>query len=475
MILDFADIGAADDRRYDVAVLGSGPAGMSLALSLAESGKRVLVLEGGAFDYDPEIQAMYEGEVVGDPYFALDVTRLRQVGGSSNHWGGFCRELEPHVFGRRLDSDLLRWPIAHADLAPYRERTREILDIAPPEDDFVFDAESGVKRIFWSFSPPTRFRYKYEELLANSDALDICTRANFAGFETEEDRVTGLTVRDLDDNRATVRADAYVLAAGGLENSRILMMEERRHEGGFVDPRAPLGRYWMEHPHFWVGTVVIPDDFPDNSIFSLTAAEQARRGVLDCALSIGRMKEVERSWYKETAASIACFAPELGRRFYAAFERKLICGASLRAAWEQEPVYDNRVALSESATDRFGDPRIELHWTKTDLDRRTVLETTKAFGAYLAESDIGRLQMSPWLADGEAYPDDDELAGHHHMGGTRMAANPSEGVVDADCRVHGRRNLYVAGSSVYPAAGKENPTFTIVQLALRLADHLKTA
>ena len=53
-----------------------------------------------------------------------------------------------------------------------------------------------------------------------------------------------------------------------------------------------------------------------------------------------------------------------------------------------------------------------------------------------------------------------------------MSAYPGQGVVDANCKVHGLSNLYVGGSSVFPSGGAANPTLTIVQLALRLADHL---
>ena len=60
----------------------------------------------------------------------------------------------------------------------------------------------------------------------------------------------------------------------------------------------------------------------------------------------------------------------------------------------------------------------------------------------------------------------------HHMGTTRMHESPRMGVTDANCRVHGLQNLYVAGSSLFPCAGHQNPTLTIVALALRLADHL---
>nr|MBA3324611.1 GMC family oxidoreductase [Paracoccaceae bacterium] len=68
--------------------------------------------------------------------------------------------------------------------------------------------------------------------------------------------------------------------------------------------------------------------------------------------------------------------------------------------------------------------------------------------------------------------DEDEVGGKHHMGTTRMADDPKRGVVDRDCRVHGLANLYIGGSSVFPSGGHANPTYTVVQLALRLGDHL---
>jgi choline dehydrogenase-like flavoprotein len=122
--------------------------------------------------------------------------------------------------------------------------------------------------------------------------------------------------------------------------------------------------------------------------------------------------------------------------------------------------------------DDLGVPRVALHWKKFPLDLATVQKTAQRFGTYLAKTNAGRLRLDPWVLGGEAYPEDGELAGHHHMGGTRMAETPSEGVVDRNCKVFGQENLYVAGSSVFPSSGHANPTMTIVQLALRLAQHL---
>jgi len=118
-------------------------------------------------------------------------------------------------------------------------------------------------------------------------------------------------------------------------------------------------------------------------------------------------------------------------------------------------------------------PRIDLHWRKGALEHRTLIEGMRLFGQALIEQDIGRVRLADWLANGEPYPFEDmELAGNHHMGGTRMNDDPARGVVDADCKVFGMRNLFVGGSSVFPTSGQTNPTTTITALACRLGDHL---
>jgi choline dehydrogenase-like flavoprotein len=83
--------------------------------------------------------------------------------------------------------------------------------------------------------------------------------------------------------------------------------------------------------------------------------------------------------------------------------------------------------------------------------------------------------LDNWVVEETELPADGVMGNYHHMGGTRMGDSPATGVVDRDCKVFGQGNLYVAGSSVFPAAGHVNPTFTILQLALRLGDHLLQA
>jgi choline dehydrogenase-like flavoprotein len=123
-------------------------------------------------------------------------------------------------------------------------------------------------------------------------------------------------------------------------------------------------------------------------------------------------------------------------------------------------------------------PRVALDWRLSPIDKRSVRVTMEALDGELRRLDLGTCTPEPWLAeDGPDWEVDPLISNHpiggfHHMGTTRMAASPRAGVVDADCRVHGVANLYVAGSSVFPTGGWANPTLTIVALALRLADHL---
>ena len=120
-------------------------------------------------------------------------------------------------------------------------------------------------------------------------------------------------------------------------------------------------------------------------------------------------------------------------------------------------------------------PRARLDWRLTSLDRRSFRAFYEVLGRELGRSGVGRVRMNDWVTSADESWPSVLSGGWHHMGTTRMHADPKQGVVDANCRVHGIGNLSVAGASVYPTAGCANPTLTLVALSLRLADHLKTA
>ncbi len=116
---------------------------------------------------------------------------------------------------------------------------------------------------------------------------------------------------------------------------------------------------------------------------------------------------------------------------------------------------------------------MNLKWSKNNLDRKTVKESVRFFNNWLLKNDTGRIQLNEWMVDDTDYPTNDELAGCHHMGGTRMSNSSQLGVVDKNCKVYGSSNLYIAGSSIFTTGGHNNPTLPIVQFSLRLSDYLK--
>jgi choline dehydrogenase-like flavoprotein len=135
---------------------------------------------------------------------------------------------------------------------------------------------------------------------------------------------------------------------------------------------------------------------------------------------------------------------------------------------------ESRVMFGEER-DAFGLRRAALKWTLSDVDFRTLRTATIRLASLMASRDVGRVKVKDWLLSDDPNPDvsfADLQGGNHHMGTTRMSDDPKTGVVDRNCRVHSVENLYVGGSSVFATAGHTNPTYTIVQLALRLGDHL---
>lgn len=139
--------------------------------------------------------------------------------------------------------------------------------------------------------------------------------------------------------------------------------------------------------------------------------------------------------------------------------------------FEQAPNPDSRVTLGDEV-DAFGQRKVCVDWRLTELDWHTYRTAAGLFGAELANSCGGKFEFEPWLQEGsDAVP---QLRGTaHHLGTTRMSDDPNLGVVDRQCRVHGVDNLYVVGSSVFPTGGWAFPTFTIVALSMRLAEHLR--
>ncbi len=472
MILNLAE--TRQDLSADVCIIGAGAAGISMARKLAQHSISVILCEAGGLDFSDESQAVYQGMIEGDDYYDLDVARLRYFGGTTNHWSGWCRPLDAYDFRAKNGNVLTAWPITIDALAPYLDETRKILEVGSDTDSPPLGS-SGLKRIALGFSPPVRFGEKYRAELEASKSVQVILNANLVGTSTADDRVTQIRVVDYNNNERSIAAKHFIIACGGIENSRLLMWLNESGQLPMPKSVGTVGRYWSEHPHAPVGDVVITrqDKFVFGEyaldFFAPTQEFMAKRGTLNCQLFL---KTTHYGGAKEVLADLLCTAPRLGKWAMNKLGKQLACVAEMSAAWEQEPVHTNRVSLGADR-DRFGIPRPVLHWKRNAQDFRTVRETAIAFAKYCAEADIGRVRLADWLlSDSGTFPEIEQMGGYHHMGGTRMSDSPMTGVVDSDCRLFDYKNFYVAGSSVFPSVGHANPTFTIVQLSLRLAEHL---
>ena len=481
---------SAAGRDYDVCIIGSGPAGITLARSLAAKGASVALMEAGDLEYTDESQEKYVGDIVGLDYFPLDTARLRYFGGSSNHWAGWCRALEYHDFRPKPFNAFSGWPITKADLDPYRAEADRIVEIPSATEMPDLPVPGGgydFTRIQVRYSPPTRFGERFGDEIFASDAIVLMLNANLTGFRLSEDgaSVEAATFRSYDpaDAGFDIRAQHYVLACGGIENPRLLL------NFGIGNRFDQVGRHFCEHPHYTLGDVVLNGEVPEQlMIFAPSPEFIAKNEVLNFGLRIdpgGIPKEYPASVVRDDfrdapftldlAAHMARLEAAGPRRAVAEADLpKVVATARLRTAHEQAMNPDSRVKLS-AERDAFGLARAALDWHLTDLDIHTMRTAVTSFAARMAAQNMGRTRIKDWLLAPEVrVPDtsEDEVGGKHHMCATRMSADPRHGVVDANCTVHGMTNFHVAGSSVFSTPGHANPTYTIVQLALRQGDHL---
>jgi choline dehydrogenase-like flavoprotein len=415
------------------------------------------------------------------------------------------------------------WPITRDQLSPYYERARELL--AVPAYSFSDDVWRviGTRALpvdpqlllhaVIAFSPrPHRFPAgMLRRDLERSQMIRILLHATATELRLDPSRaaVDKLEVKTPTGSRATVRAKTFLLCGGGIENARLLLASRRDHPEGVGNRNDVVGRYYQDHP---VGTLAaLSTNHPQliqeaygvfyrgrlrhNPRIRLSPELQRREGVLNCAASVvsaigsdsgeeallrlfhalrgrrlpsGAGRDVAR--FLRDAPSTARF---VGRYLRGKPSVTMPTGISLLSMAEQQPNPDSRMTLADS-DDALGVPRVRLDWRLTDLDRRTLEVMARTVRAEFERLGVAQVEVAPWLMN-EREPWTGHIAGPFHpTGTTRMATDPARGVVDATCRVHGVGNLYIAGSSVFPTSGYANPTFTIIALAIRLADQLKT-
>ena len=552
MILDFLRRSCPDSIEADICIVGAGAAGIAIAREFVGTDVQVCILESGGFGADTPHQRLCEGATTGPIEIHPGVSRVRAFGGTGNVWGGGCIPLSPEDFTVRDWIPYSGWPIGYDDLRPFYDRAKVICAVgshefvggsstlAPALLPLPFNGDVVENRFFARSQMSFGARYRQEMAAAvNVTVLLHATALEFSSNESAS-MVRSVRIATLDGRRGNVRARHFVLAAGGIENARLLLLSNSVAHHGLGNDRGLVGRFFMDHPSAVLGTLHLKDpskvitpydrdqgqgEEPAFAEICLTESAQRQHRVLAARVHplAARSRPVSRgvNALRQLRARIRSAPPAmpiLEDRICAAMKDYLPAVAeeparappmplrsllwdvargagdvatavvnrlkgrpAVTADWvdllgyfEQSPNPHSRVTLGFEL-DCLGQRRAQVDWRLTALDRRSFRRAAEVFGENLASQTGGHFRHAAWTAlpEGVAPP----LRGTaHHMGTTRMAADPRDGVVDSHCKVHGVDNLFVAGSSVFPTGGGwAFPTLTIVALGLRVADAIKSA
>lgn len=530
MLIDLKSLSTSEALPHgvDICIVGAGVAGIGLARRLLGHGKKIVLLESGGVDHEPEIAALNAGESVGVPYYDLEDARLRLFGGTAAIWGGRCAELDDIDFEPREWVRYSGWPFGKPALKSYYADARKYLHL----EDRVLNGrlwrEFGVNPPRFGFGVLTTDFWQFDDawdrfgFAANRDLIDhpdvtVMLHAAVTGLNLNESgsAVESVDVACIGGHRGRVRAKAFVLAAGGIENPRVLLASRSSHPNGVGNEHDVVGRYFMEHPHARGGRLHVRPLWDTLKTFRSSHWNNGSR----YAASLRPADELQREHRILNSSFTLRVRPHpqatrnIASRIYKSIKERAAPTRNARTLWqatrstsrflkratdpfkpwlsvkrgrsglylsvraEQAPNPDSRVRLVDDH-DALGMPRVALDWRISEIDKRTVRVLVSELDAQMRRDGTGHVDPAPWLLQPEMKWESDPLislhaiGGYHHMGTTRMATNPRFGVVDSNCRVHGVANLFIAGSSVFPTSGWANPTLTALALALRLGDHL---
>lgn len=514
----------------DVIIAGAGAAGLSLGLGLMNSGLSVLLLESGGLSYERDTQSLYRGRNIGLRYEPLDLVRVRTFGGSTDKrgWAGWCKPFANIDFEKRDWVNLSGWPIPRSELDESYEHAFATTGL-PADGERKAAARADSARqlplsgdcvndpIMLSSAP--QLGGAWLETFRRATNVRVLLHANITTIVTSPDdrSVTRVVFSTLERRQFTAKARAVVLAAGGVENARLMLANKRACGTG----AGWVGRCFMDHPRFAWGQISALDDprrirdyDPTDGVgmkkgrlpqpgqdpilgFGISISEAAQRkhrilGSRSWILPVAPSGETSGSrelreialWLglrrripSDLATRAALVAKDLPNAAAAAFAHI----ASMRGKtthWqfvttlEPEPNRDSRVLLDQSNKDPLGIPRVALDWRLTPQTAHSLAITQELIVNQLRTEGVSCAIIGN---GGEAA--NQTVANPrwvwHLMGTTRMSDDATTGVVDGNCKVHGMDNLYLAGSSVFPTCSTDMPTLTVIALAYRLSARLK--
>ncbi len=496
MFIDSRELEKNQLLQADLCIIGAGAAGITIAREFIGTSKKVILLESGGFEFNQDIQDLNRGKNTGHHSFDLHVNRLRFFGGTTNHWAGHCRPLEAIDFEKKPWVPYSGWPINRSDLNEYYFKAQTILELGEPDygDLGAFEKATNLKAleldnkrlqsVVYGQSPPTRFGKVYRQELENAANIDIYLYANVLTINAHPSLsgIKDLSVTSFTGQPFTVQANKYILATGGIENPRLLLLSNNVYPQGLGNQNDLVGRFFMDHLLLRPG-LDLSFTHPGlnlrlyHGIHQLEGRKQF--AVMTIAQNLLRAEKLAnfrahlyrtRPRYQLPIGGVFSDIDDFAGENPLKPARNNSIGVHL--VLDPTPNPESRITLSQTDVDRFNQPRVNVKWLIDNTDLNNAYRAMELIALEFGRLGLGR-GYSDLFKDQHHWPNNLE-AGKHHCGTTRMADTPQLGVVDADCKVFGVDNLYIAGSSVFPTIGYANPTFTIVALALRLSDHIKS-
>jgi choline dehydrogenase-like flavoprotein len=520
MICDLESDILPDAIEADTCIVGAGPAGIAVALTLARRNFDVVLLESGGETIEPKIQELCRSEVVGRSHIGIHSGRARAFGGTSKLWGGQILPLFPIDFERRTWIRFSGWPIRLEDLEPYfvKALSMEGLENCLSDDDAVWktlklrspnygpELESFLTR----WCPQPDFSLLYGSEIKRLPNLRCVLHATVTALETDGRLIKSAYAKTLTGKCLLVRSRQIIFCVGGIETPRLLLQPLK---DGTPPPWAEsgrvLGRFFQDHPGATCADIlplrrgVVPQLF--DHIYHRRFKYQPRVGLSAAGQStlqstnaggsvIARTKHTELLNQAKTAGRLILQgvpstgnltaavsgaikgAPLFARGAWRYFVRRRAfnpddLGFRLGVQIEQPPRLDSRVSLSEQV-DALGIPRAKLDWRLDRIEVDTIAAFAEAVKRAFEKQEIANVHLDADVASRSTDVLLRVVDQNHHMGTARMAQSSNDGVVDKNLKIFHIENAFICSSAVFPTSSFSNPTHTLIAMAVRLGDHI---